>query len=588
MKNIILASIASLPLLFSSCDGLLDKAPLDQIGNDSYWSTSKDLENYTLQFYTVFPSFSGGGAEGGYLGIFGWDANKGSDNMITTSPNDILNNSRSVVTSKGNGHWEWDKIRSVNFFFDNYSKCKDDINEYSHFLGEAYFFKAYLYFEKVKAYGDVPWFSKTLEMDSPELYAPRVPRTIVVDSILYCLDKSVEYLSPLSEAPGGSNRLSKETALLFKSRVALFEGTWQKYHKGTAFATANADPDKYFRAAVEAAEELMSPGKYSVGIYSTGNPDEDYAYLMGREDYKPIKEVLLWKDYDKGLNMAHNCLSYLTVGTNNAHVTLDLVSSYLTKNGRVYDYKQAGSQVKGSDYLSLIATECDSRLKQTIWIPGDVMWDNSQYGKNIFQKPYLDNSGEFMNTTGFQLRKGVDPLSDGSGAGFGGASQTGAIIFRYAEALLNYAEAKYELDGNVDYSKSINLLRQRAGMPDFSIPQNLSAIEKLDYGYPVSDELYEIRRERRVELAAEGFRSDDYRRWAAHQLFKGKRPKGYPFKADEWSQPIVTPVDNEGFMDPFQKSLPDGYKFNEKRDYLNCIPTNEITLNPELQQNPGW
>ena len=216
------------------------------------------------------------------------------------------------------------------------------------------------------------------------------------------------------------------------------------------------------------------------------------------------------------------------------------------------------------------------------------MWDNNQYGKNIFQKPYLDNSGEFMNTTGFQLRKGVDPLSDGSGAGFGGASQTGAIIFRYAEVLLNYAEAKYELDGNVDYSKSINLLRQRAGMPDFSTPQNLSAVEKIDYGYPVSDELYEIRRERRVELACEGFRSDDYRRWAAHKLFKGRRPKGYPFKADEWSEPIVTPIDSEGFMDPFQKSIPNGYQFDEKRDYLNCIPTNEITLNPELQQNPGW
>ena len=125
-------------------------------------------------------------------------------------------------------------------------------------------------------------------------------------------------------------------------------------------------------------------------------------------------------------------------------------------------------------------------------------------------------------------------------------------------------------------------------MPDFSVPKNLSSAEKVDYGYPVSDELYEIRRERRVELACEGFRTDDYRRWAAHKLFKGKRPKGYPFKAEEWSQPIVTPVDSEGFMDPFQKSMPNGYQFDEKRDYLNCIPTNEITLNPELKQNPGW
>lgn len=587
MKKIIALSIACLSVSFTSCDGLLDKAPLDKIGNDSYWNSTSDLENYTIQFYPQFPSF-GDGAEGGYLGTFGWDANKGSDNMITTNPNDVLNNSRSVVTSKNDTHWAWEKIRSINFFFDNYSTCKDDISEYRHFLGEAYFFKAYLYFDKVKTYGDVPWFTKTLEMDSPELYAPRTARTIVVDSILYCLDKSIEYLLPLSDAPGGNNRLSKEAALLFKSRVALFEGSWQKYHKGTVFATSNVDPEKYFKVAVNAAEELMTPGKYSVGIHSTGHPEKDYADLMGQEDYKSNKEVLLWKGYNRGLNMSHNCLSYLTVGTNNAHVTLDLVSSYLAKNGFVYDYKQAANTAKGSDYLSLIAKECDSRLEQTIWIPGDVMWDNNQYGKNIFQKPYMDNSGEFMNTTGFQLRKGVNPQSNGAGAPYGGASETGAIVFRYAEALLNYAEAKYELDGKVDYSKSINLLRQRAGMPDFSIPQNLSSVEKVDYGYPVTDELYEIRRERRIELAAEGFRTDDYRRWAAHKLFQGKRPKGYPFKAAEWTQTIVTPVDSEGFMDPYQKTLPNGYKFDEKRDYLNCIPTNEITLNPELKQNPGW
>ena len=114
----------------------------------------------------------------------------------------------------------------------------------------------------MRDYGDVPWFTKTLEMDSPELYNPRTPRTEVVDSVLYCLDKAIEYLSPLkTSAYGNSQRLSKEAALIFKSRVGLYEGSWQKYHAGTEFGTAGADPNKYFRAAVDAAEELMTAGK---------------------------------------------------------------------------------------------------------------------------------------------------------------------------------------------------------------------------------------------------------------------------------------------------------------------------------------
>lgn len=583
MKKIILTGAAFISLLFNSCDSLLDKAPLDQIGNENYWQSAGDLEKYMLQFYPKLPAFDN--TSGIYLGPFGVDGVKGSDDMLRTTPNTLLNGASAVVTSGGN--WDWKDIRSVNFFFDNYKKCKSDFSSYQHFLGEAYFFKAFLFFEKVKAYGDVPWYSTELAMDAPELYNARTPRAEVVDSILYCLDRSIEHLAFLNKAPGGSNRLSKEAALIFKSRVALYEGTWQKYHKGTDFATPNADPQKYFKAAVSAAEELMTPGKYKVGIYSTGNPESDYAYLFGRGDYAPINEVVLWKGYSRGLNMSHNVLSYLTIGTNDIHVTYDLISSYLTRDGKVFDDKEAAKTAKGNDYLSLIASTNDTRLRQTIWIPGDLMWDNSQYGKRNFEKPYLDKAGEFMNITGFQLRKGVDPYSNGSGAGFGGASETACIVYRYAEALLNYAEAKYELDGKVDYAKSINLLRKRAGMPDFSIPANIGA-ERIDYGYAVSDELYEIRRERRVELACEGFRSEDFRRWAAHKLIKGMRPKGYPFKADEWTQPIVVPVGADGFMDPYAKSAPNGYGFKENRDYLQCIPTNEITLNPKLGQNPGW
>ncbi len=478
-KNILLFGLMILSSLLVSCSDYLDREPLTQIGNDAYWKSKNDLENYTLQYYTSLPAF---GIVGSYTGLLSWDATRGVDTQITGVPNTTLNGSRSPVTSGGN--WTWENIRSVNVFFDNCWKCTDPFDSYKHFVGEAHFFKAWFYFEKVRVYGDVPWFSKPLEMDSEELYQARDSRILVVDSILWNLDKAIEYLNPLKSADGGNNRISKETALLFKSRVALYEGSWQKYHAGTPFATSGADSKKYFQIAVQAAEELMDP-QYTTGLYSNNSPAEDYCKMFS----------------------------------------------------------------------------------------------------------LIDQSGEYLNNTGFQYRKGNDPKDAQAGGGVSWNTNcvTGSIVFRYAEALLNYAEAKCELGETVDYEKSINLLRRRAGMPDFKVQSDPNRSRYADYGYSISDELYEIRRERTVELACEGFRYDDIRRWAAHSLIKGKRPKGYLLDESEWvGAKINYKVDENGFVDPYSGQIPNGYGFKADRDYLDCIPLNEITLNPNLTQNPGW
>lgn len=581
MKNITYLLLLLLSIGVCSCDDVLEKPPLDRIGNDAYWQTAIDLDNYVVQFYKELPSYG----SGGFAGIFAKDASN-SDNMLQASPSDMLNGIRAVPAS-GSG-WDWKKIRDVNVFFQNYKKCEDPESSYSHFLGEAYFFKAWFYFEKVQTFGDVPWLSSVLTTDSEELYGKRDSRVVVVDSILNQLDKAILHLDALKDVRGGSNRLSKESALAFKSRVALFEGSWQKYHAGTGFGTVGVDPKKYFQIAVDAALELMN-GNYKVGIFNNGIGDEDYGKLFGQDDYSSINEILLWKGYDQGLKLSHNAQGYLTSRTQNKNIALAMVESYLDKNGQPYDYRSIGASNKGNDYLMKIAEDCDPRLKQVVWIPGQLMWDN-HLGKADFTKPYLDKTAELGNMTGFQLRKGVNPYSAGAGSAYGGASETGAIIFRYAEVLLNYAEAKYELDGNVDYDKSINLLRARAGMPPFQIiTADAFRNNHSDYGYAISDELIEIRRERRVELACEGFREMDIKRWAAHNLFKGQRPKGYPYNAKEWKKKVKVPRDTDGFMDPYQKSLGDsGYGFREGTDYLNAIPSNEITLNPNLNQNPGW
>lgn len=586
-RNIILLPLCLLcAILISSCDDYLEKKPLTQIGNDDYWKATSDLVNYTLQFYPSLPAFE---VVGSYTGLIGWDGTRGSDTQITGVPSTVWNGSRSPVTSTSDKEWNWTKIRSVNVFFDNYWKCKDPFDNYKHYVGEAHFFKAWFYFEKVRAYGDVPWFSKALDTSSEELYKARDSRVLVVDSILWNLDKAIEYLNPLKSVDGGSNRLSKEVALLFKSRVALYEGSWQKYHKGTAFGTSGADPDKYFRLAVEAAEELMDP-QYSTGLYSTNSPSEDYCKMFSLTDQTSNKEALLWKRYDKGLGMGHSFQIYVSDRTAGNSLTMEQIHHYLKKNGEPYDYISVGETVKGGDFLTKIAEDCDPRLSQTIWIPDMVMWDNG-YGKGIFTKPFLNQSGEYLNNTGFQIKKGNDPKDPqaGSGVSWNTNCVTGAIVFRYAEALLNYAEAKCELGEVVDYDKSVNLLRRRVGMPDFKVQSDINRSLYADYGYAISDELYEIRRERTVELGCEGFRYDDIMRWAAHSLLKGKRPKGYPLDLSEWEGVKINyKVDENGLLDPYIGQIPNGYGFDPERDYLECIPINEITLNPQLIQNPGW
>lgn len=571
--------------VLSSCKkDYLERTPLTQISNEEYWKTATDLDKYVLQFYTTFPVIE---SVGSYTGLTSWDAVRGADTQISGTASTMWNGARTPVTSGGN--WTWTDIRNVNVFFENYRKCKDPFERYQQYVGEAHFFKAKFYFDKVLTYGDVPWYDKPLSMDSEELYKGRDPRTRVVDSILSNLDQAITYLASLKTVQGGSNRLSKEAALLFKSRVALFEGSWQKYHRGTDFATIGADPNRYFRIAKQAAEELMKP-VYKTGIYNHSAPNEDYNKMFSLSDQSANPEVLLWKKFDRTQNLSHSYQIYVSDRTAGISVTMEQIQQYLSKTGTPYDYLTVAKSLKGNKFLTKIAQDCDPRLSQLIWIPNMVMWDNS-YGKGIFSKPFLDKSGEYLNNTGFQIKKGNDPKDPqaGSGVAWNTNSTTGSIIFRYAEALLNYAEATAELGEMVDYERSINLLRRRSGMPDFVANSDPYKNQYADYGYALSNELHEIRRERTVELAAEGFRYDDLRRWAAHRLLLGKRPKGYPLDQSEWTgQKINYQVDKNGLIDPFIKQLPAGYQFNPQRDYLECIPTNEITLNNQLKQNPGW
>lgn len=553
---------------FCSCEDFIDLQPMDQVTMDEYWTTSTELEYYTRQFY---PAFCG---QSQML-----DLASDNDDMINGSPSVIMDGTRSKTTGSWTG--EWTNIRNVNIFFANYRKCESGYDAYKQYLGEAYFFRAWFYFDLLKKYGDVPWYSEVIELDNQEaLMRPRDSRVLIADSILADLDHAITHLNLRKDV--GNNRINKEAALAFKTRVALYEGSWQKYHANSVFGTSGADPNKYFKACVDAAEELMD-GDYMVGLYSTGNPEEDYYKLFGFDDMSNINEVLLYKTFNSAEGFGNKAQSFVTYNSESKGITWDLVSSYLGRDGMPYDYLDVAKENKGNNFLTKIAVECDPRLKSTIWIPGDLMSvDQEAY----FSGPTIDGGALQLCPTGFQIKKTANPESPAAGKSWETQSETGLILLRYAEVLLNYAEAKYELDGVVA-DDALNLLRQRVGMPDFKVHSQSSDKNRIEYGYSISDELYEIRRERRVELALEGLRDDDYMRWAACALFKNKRPKGYPVDLAQYPD-FASKVDENGLLDYFKDVMPDGYQFRENQDYLYSIPQDELTLNPNLKQNPGW
>lgn len=582
-RKIVLPVICGLLLCFSCSEDFLEKYPLDELSPQQYFKSANDLKLYANSFYALLPAHSGYGG-----GTFWTDQN--SDNLAQVVPDMRLAGIRTVPSS--NGGWEWSKIREANYFLDNcYKNLKDTVYGKT-YIAEVKFFKAYLYFDKLKTFGPVPWFSKALSTNSPELFAPRDSRKLVTDSIVACLDFAINNLKPKSLTE--PFRVNKETALLLKARVCLYEGTWEKYHQGTDFGVEGEDGAEFLQMAVDAASQLM---EMSSGIY-TGPPGEEYWALFNQLDYSANPEVLLWKKYDVDLELSHNLGQYLPNGGGDIGITKSLADDYLCTDGQPISVSPL---FMGYDSLLLEAQNRDPRFAQSFFLPGHIQSTNRSANMPdlIFQRPPLDGVGQWRTTTGYGMYKGVntDYLQQES------VSTMGSIIFRYAEVLLIYAEAKAEL-GSItqeDLDKSVNLLRDRVGMIDM----NLSNITTdPDWDFPeLSPVINEIRRERRIELAFESTRWDDLARWRAHRLLVNQRPKGIKyvgsnlegtyFAIDGSGNPSIIIgenlfVDSEGFVDPYQVLLPSGFGFDPERDYLSPIPSDEITLNNNLSQNPNW
>ena len=592
-KNIILYSFIALLSGTAGCSDMLDEYPLDAISPETYYNNADELRSATNQFYGMFP-----GAASGYT--------ESADVVCIFNLPAEVQGIRTVPTSGGG--WNWEYLRAVNFYLSHSVRC-DDVDAREHFDGIARFFRAYFYFEKVKRFGEVPWFDRELSSTDPELFRPRDSRDFIMDKILDDLTYAINNISDKKDL----YNVTHWTALALKSRICLFEGTYRKYHGIPGY-------EKFLDECATASKLFIDNAPYA--IYKTGaQPYRDLFSSMNAIE----EEVILARDYDRAQNVMHEAnANTLSPTYGRPGMNKKIVNSYLMTNGDRFTDQPGYETMQYYDEMQ----NRDPRLTQTVVGPGYMRINSDAVSSPNFG----------ASTTGYQITKWV---TDASGDGYLGSSND-YILFRAAEVYLNYAEAKAELGTLTqdDLKISIKKIRDRVGMPNIDMDAANANPDPylcaLESGYqnvtgPNKGVILEIRRERTIELLLEGFRYYDIIRWKEGKIFE------QPYKGMYF--PGLTKGSGENRYDVFDMNdgtvgdkekvdiciytgkkpsvknirkfyklgdefvLTDGDKGNiichdiekeprqwrEDRDYLYPIPTQERLLsNGTLSQNPNW
>ena len=592
-KNIILYSFIALLSGTAGCSDMLDQYPLDAISPETYYNNADELRSATNQFYGMFP-----GAASGYT--------ESADVVCTFNLPAEVQGIRTVPTSGGG--WNWEYLRAVNFYLSHSVRC-DDVDAREHFDGIARFFRAYFYFEKVKRFGEVPWFDRELSSTDPELFRPRDSRDFIMDKILDDLTYAINNISDKKDL----YNVTHWTALALKSRICLFEGTYRKYHGIPGY-------EKFLDECATTSKLFIDNAPYA--IYKTGaQPYRDLFSSMNAIE----EEVILARDYDRAQNVMHEAnANTLSPTYGRPGMNKKIVNSYLMTNGDRFTDQPGYETMQYYDEMQ----NRDPRLTQTVVGPGYMRINSDKV-----ESPNFSSS-----TTGYQIIKWV---TDASGDGYLGSSND-YILFRAAEVYLNYAEAKAELGTltQEDLEISIKKIRDRVGMPNIDMDAANANPDPylcaLESGYqnvtgPNKGVILEIRRERTIELLLEGFRYYDIIRWKEGKMFEqpflgmyfpgltqGSGDNRYDvfdmndgIAGDKEKVDICIYTGKKPSVKNIRKFyklgdefvLTDGDKGNiichdiekeprqwrEDRDYLYPIPTQERLLsNGTLSQNPNW
>ena len=546
----------------------MNRYPTDSLNDMNFWHNEAELISYCNGLYPDM--FSGHDLTTNTSPIVSGDNQ--SDNMAPVGFNQVAAGQH-IVPATGGG-WTWGIIRRCNYFLVRYDQTPIIQSTKDLYAGEIRFFKCLEYFRLVKRFGDVPWYNKDItDINSPELFAPRDSRILVMDSVLADINWAIEKLPAKSAAVRG--RVNRDVALILKARICLHEGTFRKYHGIQGY-------EKFLREAVNAANTLMTEGNYS--LHTTGGPDMAYRNLFCTLNLDNVSEIIYFRKYDEALSVTTQICRYMQDNSSELSATKSLVDSYLCDDGKPISQSP---RFLGHDDLYTEMTNRDSRLTQTICCT-----TFPQFPGGTIDRPTIpgSNGAQGIASCGYQLLKWWSDDMEEYMRSTNGIQD--APIYRFAEALLVYAEAKAELDecDQAALDLSINKLRDRAGMPPMVISELVKDSQSDFPDVPVL--IDEIRRERRVELAIEGLRYDDMMRWRAGKLFE-KEVLGMKFVQSMYPTVEVgnhITVNGEGFITPYARSIPNGRVFDDTNDkmYYFPLPTEELVLNKNLTQNPGW
>src|SRR5690554_683117 len=577
------------------CDNdFLEETPKDTVGSDPVFSSENGLQLYTYSFYNVLPDA---------MAIFNGDniSDYGSRRTIT----EFL--TPGAFTASESSGWSWGDLRNINHFLANNNNEQVPLDVRQHYNGLARFFRAWFYFEKVQRFGDVPWISKPFDVEDPALYDPRDSRTMVMDSVLADLNYATENLRSTPDPT--RSQITRDVAYAFLSRVALFEGTFRKYHTNYNLVESS---NQWLTVAADAAKAVMDNGVYS--IHTGSGLDMSYRDLFISESPVSSEVILAWIA-DEALNVLHAANWHYTSSTTGIgfNLTRDFINTYLHTDGTPH------TDIPGWD--TMIFTEevenRDRRLEQTIRTPG-----YSRLSGGVVMP--LPPRFEYTNTGYHPIKWVQDDMMKDTWT----LTTSSVPIIRYAEVLLNYAEAKAEL-GTItddDWAATIGVLRNRAGITSglTELPTEVDPYLQETYFPNISDPvILEVRRERGIELVMEGFRFYDLVRWRRGELmekvFNGiyvpelnepmdlNEDGNYDVVFYHTTMPSetipgveylnVAPTTSGGQTNP--RRLSEGtsgeiewYWNNprvwEEKHYLYPIPEIDRLFNPNLGQNPGW
>lgn len=558
-------------LTFQSC---LDMEPKTQLADTNYWQTPDHFKLFATQFYGWTVDFKQ------------LDDSPHSDvrsDLRTGITLDVYSNGTNSIPSSDKTYTNnYNRIRQVNTLLqqaEGYAAPADIETS----VGEAHFFRAYCYFDLLQVYGDVIITRTPLDIDSPEMQMARNSRDEVVDFILEDLEEAIRLLPEANEISSkDEGRLSSQAASAFLSRVALYEGTWQKFRNG---GQNNDRSSALLDIAATSAHDVIESGFFELfAPEELGTEAYKYLFILENDKSNPAgitksgnKEYIFTRRHDPTLASIGFNITQGRLG-NAVYVTRKMANMYLQSNGlpinpQTWDYSKVDSEFK----------DRDNRMSNTLMIPGHTYWGtgggridwtgSAEEIANASHKNFMPSTG-----TGYFPHKWCCER-DGVPTGMEAYDYP---IIRYAEVLLNYAEAVFERDDKIsdeDLAISLNLTRKRVNpnMPDLT--NAFVSANNLDMRS-------EIRRERTVEFYDENFRIDDLKRWKTAEEEMPMNLTGVKWRGTEyetkWSDASSKTMDAEGCI------IYEQGRVWEEKHYLYPLPIDQLKLNPNLKQNPGW